>query len=61
MKVSIEKSELVIRIPLEEPTPSQSGKNMIVATTHGNVKTDCQHPKSKKPLTVSVNAYFKPE
>ncbi len=38
MKVSIEKNELVIRIPLVEPKPSQSGKNLIVASTHGNVK-----------------------
>ena len=60
MKVTIEKGELVIRMPLSEPKPSQSGKNMIVASTRGNVKTDCVHPKEKKALTVAVNAYYKP-
>lgn len=61
MKVSIEKGELVIRIPLEEPRASASGKTMVVASTRGNQKTDCLHPKSKRPLTVGVNAYFKAE
>lgn len=61
MKVSIEKNELVIRIELSEPKPSGSGKNLIVASTHGNVKTDVLHPKSKRPLTISLNAYYKPE
>lgn len=61
MKVSIEKNELVIRIEMTEPKPSSSGKNLIIASTHGNVKTDVAHPKSKRPITVSVNAYYKPE
>ncbi len=59
LKVTIEKNELVIRIPLEEPRPSQSGKNMIVASTGGNQKTDCIHPKSKAPITVGLSAYYK--
>ena len=59
MKVTIEKNELVIRIPMGEPRPSASGKNMIVATTSGNQKTDCIHPKSKKVLTVGLSAYYK--
>lgn len=60
MKVTIEKNELVIRIPLEDPKPSASGKTMTVASSHGNTKTDCIHPKSKQPITVGVNAYYKP-
>lgn len=61
MKVTIEKNELVIRLPLEDPKLSGSGKTMVFASTHGNLKTDCMHPVSKKPITVGVNAYFKAE
>lgn len=61
MKVTIEKGELVIRIPLQEPRPSSSGKNLVVASTGGNVKTDCLHPKSKQPITIGLNAYYKAE
>lgn len=57
MKVSIEKNELVIRIDLIEPRPSGSGKTMVVATTSGNVVTDVQHPKLKKPIKIGLNAY----
>lgn len=59
MKVTIEKNEIVIRLPLEEPKPSASGKTMVVASTHGNAKTDCVHPKSKLPITIGVNCYYK--
>lgn len=59
MKVTIEKNELVIRIPLQEPTPSATGKTLVVATSHGNQKTDCKHPKGGE-ITVGVNAYIKP-
>lgn len=57
MNVKIEKNELVIRIPLVEPRPSQSGKTIVVATTSGNVVTDCQHPAIKKPIKIGLNAY----
>lgn len=60
MKVTIEKGELVIRMPLGEPRASASGKNMVIATTGGNVKTDCKHPKSGQIITVGVTAYYKP-
>ena len=60
MKVTIDKKnkELVIRIPMQEPTASASGKTMVVATTRGNQVSDCQY--DGKPLTVGLNAYFKP-
>ena len=59
MNVAIEKGDLVIRIPMQEPRPSGSGKNMIVASTGGNQKTTCLHPKSKEPITIGLNAYYK--
>ena len=59
MKVTIEKGELVIRIPMQEPTPSASGKTLVIASSRGNQKTDCVHPKLKQAITVGVNAYVK--
>lgn len=58
MQATIEKNELVIRIPLEKPTPSASGKTLVVASTRGNQPTTATI--DGKPLVVSVNAYFKP-
>jgi hypothetical protein len=56
MKVTIEENELVIRLPLEEPTPSASGKTLLVAGTHGSHVTDVM--VSDKLVTVSANAYI---
>jgi len=60
MKVSIEKGELVIRMPMAKPTESKSGKTMLVATSHGAVTTQTMEPESGKPIVVSLNAYYKP-
>ena len=58
MKVSIEGKELIIRIEMEEqPTPSASGKTMVVCSTHGNMTTNVLI--QGKPLVLGVNAYFK--
>ena len=56
MKAAIEGKELVIRIPVQEPTPSASGKTLVVATTRGNVKTDVM--VLGRPLTIGLNAYI---
>lgn len=56
MKVAIEKKELVIRIPLQKPTPSASGKTLVVASTRGNVKTEVEI--DSRPVTVGLNAYI---
>lgn len=57
MKVTIEKNELVIRIPMQKPTPSATGKTLVVATSRGNQKTDAKI--DGKEITVGVNAYIK--
>lgn len=58
MKVTVEKGELVIRVPLrKEPQPSGSGKNLVVATSGGNQKTEALF--NGKPITVGFNAYIK--
>ena len=58
MKATIENGQLVIRIPVEAtPRPSSSGKTLIVATSSGNVTTDCI--VEGKPLVIGLNAYIK--
>lgn len=54
--VTIEKNELVIRLPLQQPTPSASGKTLVVASTRGNMKTTAQ--VDGKPIVIGVNAYI---
>jgi hypothetical protein len=58
MKATIEGKELVVRIDLQEPRPSASGKTMVVATTSGNVVTTAT--VNGKPITIGLNAYIKP-
>lgn len=56
MEVTVEKDTLIIRVPLQQPTPSKSGKTLVVATTHGNVKTSAQVKGA--PITLGLNAYI---
>ncbi|HQM30870.1 MAG TPA: hypothetical protein PLR20_16100 [Syntrophales bacterium] len=58
MKVEVKDNKLFIEIDLEKPTPSASGKTLVVASTRGNVVTDAQ--VEGKPLVVGLNAYIKP-
>jgi len=39
MKVEIKGNELVITVELQTPTPSASGKTLVVASSHGNQTT----------------------
>ncbi|MEK7863550.1 MAG: hypothetical protein AAB295_09840 [Chloroflexota bacterium] len=55
LSVTREGDTLVIRIPIGEPTPSASGKTLVVASTHGNQKTTVQI--DGKDLYLGVNAY----
>ena len=56
MNIKIEGNELVIRLPLQKPTASASGKTLVVASTRGNVKSDAL--VNGKQITVGVNAYI---
>lgn len=56
MKAEIVNNELVIRLPLGKPTPSASGKTLVVATSHGNQKTEAK--VDGKPIVIGVNAYI---
>jgi hypothetical protein len=58
MKAEINKNnELVITIPMQEPTPSASGKTLVIASTHGNMSTTLM--VQGKPVTIGLNAYIK--
>jgi hypothetical protein len=57
MEVKIENGKLIIVIDLQEPTPSASGKNLVVASTRGNVVSDCVI--DGKNVVIGLNAYIK--
>ncbi len=57
LKVEIKENKLLIEIDLEKPTPSASGKTLVVASTHGNTVTGAE--VDGKPLIVGLNAYIK--
>ena len=58
MKVEIRDNKLCIEIDLEKPTPSSSGKTLVVASTRGNTVTDVK--VDGKPVIIGLNAYIKP-
>jgi hypothetical protein len=58
MKVEIRDNKLCIEIDLEKPTPSSSGKTLVVASTRGNTVTDVE--VDGKPVIIGLNAYIKP-
>jgi hypothetical protein len=57
MKVEIRDNKLCIEIDLETPTPSSSGKTLVVASTRGNTVTNIEI--DGKPVTIGLNAYIK--
>lgn len=54
---SIEGDTLIIKMPLQDPTPSASGKTLVVASTHGNVQTPAM--VNGKPVIIGLNAYIR--
>ena len=57
MKVEIKDNKLFIEIDLQKPTPSSSGKTLVVASTHGNAVTTAT--VDGKPVVIGLNAYIK--
>ncbi len=55
LSVTREGDDLVIRISIQAPTPSSSGKTLVVASTHGNQRSGLQI--DGKDVFVGVNAY----
>ena len=56
MTTTIKDNKLVIEIPLETPTPSTSGKNLVVASTRGIVTTTAM--LNNKPIKLGLNAFI---
>ena len=56
-KIDEEAKTLTLVLELQEPTPSASGKTLVIATTHGNQPTDVR--VNGKPVIVGVNAYIR--
>jgi hypothetical protein len=56
MQTTIENGYIVVRIPLQTPTPSSSGKTLIIASTAGAAKAGVQH--NGQPVSVNVNAWI---
>ncbi len=56
MKVEHKDGNLIVTIPMGTPTPSASGKSLIIASTRGNKPTALLI--DGKPLIVSLNAYI---
>jgi len=57
MNVEIKGNELVITIEMQTPTPSASGKTLVIASSHGNQKTEAII--DGKPVIIGLNAYIK--
>ena len=57
MKAEIKGNELIITVELQKPTPSASGKTLVVASSHGNQITTATI--DGKPVIVGLNAYIK--
>jgi len=57
MKVTIKGSVLTIEIDMQEPTPSASGKTLVIASSHGNQATTAT--VKGQPVVVGLNAYIR--
>ncbi len=57
MDVKIVGKKLHIEIDMTDPTPSASGKTLVVASTHGNIVSPAV--VNGKPVTIGLNAYIK--
>jgi hypothetical protein len=59
LTAEIKGQNLIITVPMETPpTPSASGKTLVVASSRGNKPTTVE--VNGKPVTIGVNAYIKP-
>ena len=57
MTVEIKGNVLTIKIEMQKPTPSASGKTLVVASSHGNQPTAAQI--NGKPVIIGLNAYIR--
>ncbi|MHB9008697.1 MAG: hypothetical protein ACYDC1_17420 [Limisphaerales bacterium] len=62
MHLEIKNNALVLTIPLQDPTPSSTGKTMVIASTRGTAKTNVtvNFQGKQLPVNVGFNAFIKP-
>jgi hypothetical protein len=58
MQATVEGNELVVRIPLQKPAPSSTGRTLIVANSGGPKATEAE--VNGKKITVNLSAWIKP-
>jgi hypothetical protein len=56
MKTRIEGGKLIIEIEMQKPTPSATGKTLVVASSRGNQKTEAM--VDGKNVIIGINAYI---
>ena len=56
MTVTSDGKKLTITIEID-PHASKSGKSLVIASTGGNLATECKY--EGKPVVVGLNAYVK--
>ena len=57
MKAEIKNGKLIIEIDVEKPTPSKTGKTLVVASSHGNIATTATI--DGKPVIIGLNCYIR--
>ncbi len=57
MKVEIKGKQMIITVDMQTPSPSASGKTLVVASSRGNVATAAII--DGKPVVVGFNAYIR--
>jgi hypothetical protein len=56
MTAEIKNGNLIITIPMHAPTPSATGKTLVVASSQGNKQTTAE--VNGKPIIIGLNAYI---
>ena len=56
-KIDEQAKTLTLVLRLQDPTPSASGKTLVVASTHGNVPSGVKI--NGKDVIVGINAYIR--
>jgi len=57
MTAEIKDGMLIITLPMQTPSPSSTGKTLVVASTHGNQKMPGLEVNGK-PVKIGVNAFI---
>jgi hypothetical protein len=57
--VELDGQTLIIKLQLQTPVRSTSGKTLVVATTHGTITTEAHY--ENKRIVVTANAFVYPK